>query len=244
MNKRVLARTSFAAAAVAALVLAAPLAASAHVKVDPNQASVGSYATLTFKVPTESATAGTVKLEVDLPTDTPFGSVSYIPLAGWSTQVVTEKLAKPIKTDDGTVTEAPVKVIWTADKGVQIAPGQFQEFVISAGAVPDTGSILLPAHQTYSDGSVVNWDQKTPASGAEPEHPAPTLYVKDAPPADSGAATVTATPIAAPVSSDTSSSEAVAIWVAVGGLALGAIALVISVVALTRRGRVAPTDGQ
>lgn len=241
-----------ASIAAIALALAAPLAASAHVHVDPDQASVGSYATLTFTVPTESATAATVKLEVDLPTDTPLGSVSYQPLAGWTTQVVTEKLAKPITTDDGTVTQAPVKVVWTAEHGVQIAPGQFQRFVISAGAMPDTGSIVLPTHQFYSDGTVVNWDQKTPASGAEPEHPAPTVYITDAPPAaDGGATGLLANPTAsAPAASAAASpaAAATAIGLGIGGLLVGAIALVVSVLALTRRPRPAsapatPTDG-
>lgn len=231
-----------AALAAIALALAAPLAASAHVHVDPDQAAVGSYARLTFTVPTESASAGTVKLEVDLPTDTPLGSVSYQPLAGWSTQVVTEKLAKPIKTDDGTVTEAPVTVVWTAEQGVQIAPGQFQQFVISAGAMPDTGSIVLPTHQYYSDGTVIDWDEKTPASGAEPEHPAPTVYITDAPPAgDAGAtpgllATPTAVAPAAPAAASPAAA-ATAIGLGIGGLVLGAIALVVSVLALSRRPR-------
>ncbi|MFE4468022.1 YcnI family protein [Leifsonia sp. NPDC056824] len=227
-----------ASIAAIALALASPLAASAHVTVGPNQASPGSYPTLTFNVPTESASAGTVKLEVDLPTSTPLGSVVYQPIAGWSTKVVTEKLATPIKTDDGTVTEAPVKVIWTAASGVQVAPGQFQRFVISAGAVPDTGSIVLPVHQYYSDGTVVNWDQKTPASGAEPEHPAPTVYINDAPPAD-GASNVLATTGATAPSSAAASpgAAAVAIGLGIGGLALGAIALVVAVFAATRRPR-------
>ncbi|WP_295118499.1 YcnI family protein [uncultured Leifsonia sp.] len=245
-RSRLRARTAVVAGAASlaamALALAAPLAASAHVHVDPDQAAVGSYATLTFKVPTESATAGTVKLEVDLPTDTPLGSVSYQPLAGWSTQVVTETLAKPIKTDDGTVTQAPVKVVWTAEQGVQIAPGQFQQFVISAGAMPDTGSIVLPTHQYYSDGTVVNWDEKTPASGAEPEHPAPTVYITDAPPPADGAATpgLLATPTAVAPAAPAAASPAAAataIGLGIAGLVLGAVALVVSVLALTRRSR-------
>ncbi|CAM5415080.1 YcnI family copper-binding membrane protein [Leifsonia shinshuensis] len=237
---RTLGLAGAASVAAIALALASPLAASAHVTVGPNQAASGSYATLTFKVPTESATAGTVKLEVDLPTDTPLGSVSYQPIAGWSTQVVTEKLATPIKTDDGTVTEAPIKVIWTAASGVQVAPGQFQQFVISAGAMPDTGRIVLPTHQYYSDGTVVNWDEKTPASGAEPEHPAPTVYINDAPPAASGSSGVLATSGAAPSPASAAASPgaaAVAIGLGIGGLALGAIALVVAVFAATRRPR-------
>lgn len=226
--------TTIAAVAAVGLALAAPLAASAHVRVDPDSAAVGSYATLTFKVPTESATAGTVKLVIDLPTDTPFGSVSYQPVPGWTTVVTTERLPKPITTDDGTVTEAPTRVTWTADAGVQIAPGQFQEFVISAGAVPETGSILLPAHQYYSDGTVVDWDQKTTASAAEPEHPAPTVYVTALPPAAAGTGVAPSVAETSPTRAS-DAGEAVALWLAVGALALGGIAVVVAVFAATRR---------
>jgi uncharacterized protein YcnI len=231
---------SVAATTTALLLFAAPLAASAHVHVTPDSATPGSYATLTFKVPTESATAGTVKLVVDLPTDTPFTSVSYQPIPGWSASVDTEKLATPVKTDDGTITEAPIRITWTADTGTEVAPGQFQEFTISAGAVPDTGSIVLPTHQYYSDGSVVDWADPTPASGAEPEHPAPTLYVNTPAPSDEeGAKTtqlVTSTPAPAPATG--APATAVAIGLGIGGLALGAIALVVAVLALVRRGKV------
>jgi uncharacterized protein YcnI len=247
LRLRPLAVAGAASAAAIALALAAPLAASAHVHVDPDQAAAGSYATLTFTIPTETATAGTVKLEVDLPTATPLGSVSYRPLTGWTTQVVTEKLATPIKTDDGTVTEAPVKVIWTAGPGVWIDPGQFQQFVISAGPMPRTGSIVLPTHQYYSDGTVVDWNQKTPASGVEPEHPAPTVYIDDAPPAGAGtdgagvpsvAATPgAATPGAAAALAAAPGAVAVSIGLGIGGLALGAVALVVAVFAATRRPR-------
>lgn len=232
---------SIAAAATALVLASAPLAASAHVRVTPDQAQPGGYATLTFRVPTESATAGTVKLVVDLPTTTPFSSVSYQPLAGWTTTVDTEKLAKPVKTDDGTITEAPVRVTWTAQNGVEIAPGQFQQFTISAGAVPDTGKILMPAHQTYSDGTVVDWSEETPASGKEPEHPAPVLYVNDPVPAADGATPLVATSTPAPAASaDDGGATAVAIGLGIGGLALGAVALVVAVFAATRRPKAEP----
>ena len=229
---------SIAVASTAFLLLGAPLAASAHVRVDPDQATPGSYTTLTFRVPTESATAGTVKLVVDLPTKTPFTSVSYLPLAGWTTTVDTEKLAQPVKTDDGTITEAPTRVTWTAASGVRIAPGQFQQFTVSAGAVPDTGSVLLPAHQYYSDGTVVNWDQPTPASGKEPEHPAPTLYITDPAPATGSATPLVATAAPHPTAANAGATATViSLALGVGGLVLGAIALVVAVFALTRMGR-------
>jgi Uncharacterized protein conserved in bacteria len=234
MLKRTIARAAATLVAAAALALAAPLAASAHVHVDPDQAAAGSESVLlTFRVPTESANAGTVRLEVDFPTDHPFTSITYQPMSGWSVAVTTTKLPKPVTIGGTTVTEAPTKVVWTADKGVSVAPGQFQQFVVSAGPVPNTGRVMLPAHQTYSDGTVVNWDQPTPASGVEPEHPAPTLYIDDAPPSSDAPASVTAT--TAP--STTNGLATASVVLGVAGLALGAIALVIAVLALARRPR-------
>lgn len=242
----VVARSAAALGAAALLALTAPLAASAHVRVTPGQAEAGSYATLTFKVPNESATAGTVGLVVDLPTDTPFTSVSYEPTPGWTTEVTTSTLPEPVELDGATITEAPTQVTWTAQGDTQIAPGQFQQFVISAGAVPDTGSIALPTHQRYSDGTVVDWADATPASGEEPEHPAPTLYVNDAPPTDGHAGhssddEATTAGVAASDDSGTGSGDPavgpLAVGLGIGGLALGALALVVSVVALTRRPR-------
>lgn len=252
MQKKTIARAITTATLALALSAAAPLAASAHVPVSPNQAAAGSTSLLTFKVPTESATASTVKLEIDLPTDTPFGSITYQPVAGWTADVVTSTLATPVKTDDGTITEAPTKITFTADANSAIAPGQFQQFVISAGPVPDTGSVMFLVHQTYSDGTVVDWVDPTPASGVEPEHPAPTLYINDAPPTDAAAgatATVSATPAAGSGSADSStttssapsSADVVALSVGIAGLAVAAIALVVAVLAVTRTRRPATT---
>jgi uncharacterized protein YcnI len=229
--RRRAARPLAVGAAALALTLAVPLAAQAHVRVDPGQATAGSYAVLTFRVPTESATASTTKVVVDLPADHPFSSVSYQPVPGWTTKVVTTTLDTPVETKAGaTITEAPTQVIWTAESGHAVAPGQFQQFTVSAGPVPDdVTSVELPAHQTYSDGSVVDWDEATPASGEEPEHPAPVLQVV---PAD-------APGDASPEASDDSdgSSSGVAVGLGVGGLVLGAAGLGAGVVALRRTRR-------
>ena len=143
------------------LAVAAPLSASAHVTVSPNTAEAGSYALITVKVPNESATAVTKRVEVDLPTDTPFSSVSYVPVAGWNVELVREQLAQPVRVGQRDLTEAVTKVIWTAAAGSEVADGQLQLFPLSVGPVPDTGTIVLPAVQTYSDGTVVDlgWDR-------------------------------------------------------------------------------------
>ena len=68
-------KTAAAATMTAALLAAGAAAASAHVHVDSDDPAAGGYSHLTFNVPNESATAKTSKLEVTLPTDTPFTSV-------------------------------------------------------------------------------------------------------------------------------------------------------------------------
>lgn len=162
------------AVAVTVVALAGP--AMAHVTVNPDEAEQGGYAKLTFRVPNESDTAGTIKLRVTFPADTPVPSMRTKPLPGWKAVVVKKKLDKPVKGKDFDITEAVSTITWTADKGVRIAPGEFQEFEISGGPLPDsTESLALPAAQTYDDGKVVDWNQPSEEGKEEPEHPAPTL---------------------------------------------------------------------
>jgi uncharacterized protein YcnI len=70
-------RISAALGAGTLLAIAAPLAASAHVTINPDAAEAGSYAVVTVKVPNESDTATTTKVQLSLPEDTPFTSVRH-----------------------------------------------------------------------------------------------------------------------------------------------------------------------
>ncbi|TXN31401.1 YcnI family protein [Lacisediminihabitans profunda] len=239
MKKRTILSRSVLTSAVAVgagaiFAIAAPLAANAHVSVTPYTAEPGSYALITFKIPNESATASTDTVEVDLPTATPFASVSYVPVAGWDVELVTETLPKPVKVDGGEVTKAVTKVVWTAQAGNAIEDGQLQLLSLSVGPVPDTGRILLPATQTYSDGTVVKWSEK----GADAEKPAPVLYVTDTPVASHDAdAEVTAATTAEHGGAGTTAaaSDPIARGLGVSGLVVGAVGIVLAVVFSRRR---------
>lgn len=230
-------RTLSGIAAGAVLAVAAPLAASAHVTVTPDQVESGGWSYLTFRAPTESETASTTKLEFHLPEDTPFSHVSYQPVAGWSATIDDEQLPKPVEVLGNTISEAPVTVTYTAD-GAGIEPGQVQMFTLSVGPIAETGHIVIPVTQTYSDGSVVEW-QATPEEVAADDtlEPAPVLWVNDAPPADdhhaSGAAagdhdtaaSETETAAATDSSGVTLGLSIAALVIAAGGALLGALAL-------------------
>ena len=167
------------AAALPVLLLAG--SASAHVTVSADDATQGGYAKVTFRVPNETDDTTTTKVQVFFPQSQPLASVSIQPLPGWSYRVKTTKLAKPISSDDGQVTEAVSEVDWTADsKASAIKPGEFEEFDVSAGPLPKAPTMVFKALQTYSDGTVVRWIDPTTPGAPEPEHPAPTLALSAA----------------------------------------------------------------
>ena len=186
--RRRLRRVAPALTLAAVLVVITAQSAAAHVRVHADSTEAGSFSQLTFRVPNESDTAGTVTVEVTLPRDTPLLYVSTKPLPGWTATVTEQPLPAPVTVEGTTLTKAPRTVTWQAQPGTRIDPGQYQDFDISAGPLPAAGTVALPAVQTYSDGTVVRWDQPTPAGGAEPEHPAPELVVTAAAATGTGAA--------------------------------------------------------
>jgi uncharacterized protein YcnI len=207
-------------AAIAGLLTLGIGAASAHVSVSSPDASQGGYGKIVFRVPNESDTASTVRLRIQLPTGTPFASVSTEPVPGWTATLTRTALDPPLKDDDGNeITEAVSVVEFAADPGNSgIGPGQFQEFSLSVGPFPDAGSLSFSTVQTYSDGTETAWIDPTVAGQPEPEHPAPTLTLASS--SSSAASDGGSSSSAGSSSSDDGSSTT------------GTVALVLSIVAL------------
>ena len=160
------------------LLVALSAPAFAHVTVTaPGATSGGGDQEITFRVPVEEASADTTDVTVQLPTATPIASVDVLPIPGWTHTEVTSKLATPIVTDDGDITEAVTQITWKATNG-GLKPGEYGEFTIIAGQLPKAKTLTFKAIQTYSDGSVVRWiETPAPGSTSEPEHPAPVLQL-------------------------------------------------------------------
>jgi periplasmic copper chaperone A len=181
-------------AVVVALGVAGP--AFAHVTVNPNSATQGGYGRVAFRVPNESDTASTVKLEVNLPEDAPVASVSTMPVPGWTVAVQRRTLATPLTVHGSQVTDVVAKLTFTAAAGGGVKPGEFQEFPVSMGPLPEKDQMVFKVLQTYSDGEISRWIDEPVEGGEEPERPAPMLTLVDPPeegedaaaPADDGAA--------------------------------------------------------
>lgn len=144
------------------LVAAAHLpAAWAHVHASSDSAVRGATAIVTFQVPNESNTGAlTTALSVTLP-DVASARTETMP--GWTAKVDRDAAS-------GTVHS----VTWTAVPGGGIGVDQFALFRVSV-KLPDAETVTFPATQTYSDGTVVKWDQPPQPGGGEPEFPVPTL---------------------------------------------------------------------
>jgi uncharacterized protein YcnI len=222
IKERTMNRRHYLAAATVVTALALPAVADAHVTLQPNQAPAGGFARLDVRVPNERDNASTTKVELQLPDG--FAEASYEPVPGWTVNVKKAKLAQPIKTDDGTVTEGVKQVTWTSKEG--IPPGAFQDFGLSVQVPGQAGDTLtFKALQTYSNGEVMRW------IGPEgSDNPAPTVSVTaaaDEHAAASSAPAASSTPAPAE-SSDSGSSDTLAIIalvVGVLGLAAGTAAL-------------------
>lgn len=206
-------RVAMATAALGALTVLTAAPAWAHVHVEVDHAQPGAKATLTFEVPNESEKgAATTELTVALPNLT---SVSTQQMPGWT-----------VRLDRDTASGTVKSVTWTAAPSAGIAPDQFALFRVAV-LLPKADSVSFPAAQTYSDGTVVKWDESTPPGGAEPEHPSPTLALTGQAADDEDGASMAATPepsnaASAPAPDDT------ARWLAGAGIALAVVALALT----------------
>ncbi|MCZ0987817.1 YcnI family protein [Streptomyces diastatochromogenes] len=241
------------AAAVTALAAAGVLAgagiASAHVTVHPESYAKGATdGVLTFRVPNEEDGASTTKVQVFLPTDHPVLGVLVSPQDGWTAKVTDTKLKTPVKTDDGTITDAVSEITWTGGK---IDPGHYEDFNVAFGQLPDdTDQLTFKTLQTYSDGKTVRWIEEAQQGGDEPENPAPVLKLtaKGAESEGGGASTASS---AAPNSSDNSgsskstasSSDSTARGLGAAGLIVGVLGLAAAAFAVVR-GRSAGSRGE
>ena len=208
-------RTSLHAAATAtaalALVLAAPLAASAHVTATPSSTSAGSYSVITFANGHGCNGSPTTKLTVNLPSN--ITSVTPTVSPNWTIEKV--------KTGD-----AVTQVVYTAVKPLPDGYRDTVSFQVKLPADAAGQTLSFPVLQTCAVGET-NWSEPLKADGTEPEHPAPTVAVTAA------AAQADAHAHDAATNTADANADIPARVMAVGGLLVGVVGIVIAVV--TRR---------
>jgi uncharacterized protein YcnI len=143
-------------AAAAALVL--PAAAFAHAHVSPPVVLKGESQVYTLAVPTEKEGLATTQVEFTPPEG--FSIDSFLPAQGWKRTVQ----------QSGSGENAVItKVVWSGGK---VPTGEDAAFSF-LGRAADAKTYTFGVRQTYSDGSVVDWN------GAESsDTPSPTIESK------------------------------------------------------------------
>ena len=155
---------------LAVAALAMPAVALAHAVVYPRSSTPGAYEKYVLRVPNESDTSTTTRVEIRFPPEVRV--VSFGDVAGWKLEVQTDTARR--------ITGAT----WTG----ALPPERFVEFPFVAVNPRTDARIVWPVYQTYSDGERVGWTGPeggdTPASvtvigaasGAGPAGPRWTLY--------------------------------------------------------------------
>jgi uncharacterized protein YcnI len=220
-------------------------AASAHVTVQPSTAEQGGRGRFVFRVPNESETASTIKLEVQTPKDaaTATSGIRVQPKDGWDVAIDKAPLDPPIKGESGDITQYVSKITWTAQPGHSIGKDQFDEFSFTTGVLPkDMGQIAFKAVQTYdgplADGtSEARWVEERKEGQPDPKRPEP--LVKLTPPTTTSGASATpasaaggesaANSAAGTAADDAKNAANSARTLGILGLILGLVALVVAV---------------
>jgi uncharacterized protein YcnI len=216
-----------------ALLVVCARPASAHITVHADNATAGAAdVQVQFRTPNERGNATTTKLQVFLPQASPLVGVLVAPMQGWRSLVRVTKLAKPVHTDDGPVTEVASEITWS---GGHIPVGGYLDFAITVGQLPDkAGDLVFKALQTYTDGTVVRWIETAAPGAPEPDHPAPVLHLA------ASTSTTDPTSAASPgavvtVANSVDTSDGLGRALAIAALAVAVVALLTSLALLRRR---------
>ncbi|MFN8015845.1 MAG: YcnI family protein [Acidimicrobiia bacterium] len=159
-----------------AVMLAIPLAAFAHVHVEPGAAVEGTTQTFKITVPNEDSKQKTNKIEISIPQEDGqlLTTVEPTDANGWTSTLEKKELTKPVTVNGKTINEVVTKVTF---EGGTLQGKEEGEFSIKLGPMPSSvGKLMLKTIQTYDGGKVSSWIQEQVGS-EEPESPVPTIEV-------------------------------------------------------------------
>lgn len=208
----------------ALLVLAAPLAASAHVTVTPSGTAAGGSSVLTFAFGHGCEGSPTTALTFDIPES--ISAVSPTLHPNWTIEKITEG-------------DRIAQIVYTATTPVEDG---FRDTIELSVRLPEDAAgetLAFPVLQTCAEGET-NWNELAEEGAAEPENPAPTILVTEATGDAHGHGAARDDPgaaehaehdesaEAADAASTTGSEDVIARVLGIGGLVVGVVGIVLA----------------
>jgi len=151
--------------------LALAPAASARVTIVPGSVKGGETQSFAVRLSNERTGVSTTRLELTFPSDIQIPQAKVSKVKGWTATVVTRPLDPPVTVAGEEFDEAVESIVL---EGGEVAPKQFEQFIVTAGPLPQTGRLVFAATQGYSDGGEDRWSNPT-ASGKEAAAPTITI---------------------------------------------------------------------
>lgn len=169
-------KTKLAALGAAALLIAAPVSALAHVTLETQQAAAGSTYKAVLRVPHGCAGAATLKVRVQIPEG--FIAVKPMPKAGWTLDISKGKYSQSYDLWGDKVTEGVKELSWSGN-----LPDDYYDEFTFRGTLTNTfaegTTVYFPVVQECEGGKVERWIE-IPADGKtsdDYESPAPGLKI-------------------------------------------------------------------
>ncbi|SFF35476.1 YcnI family copper-binding membrane protein [Curtobacterium sp. YR515] len=237
MSKRLAVVGTATLGVTAAIVLGTAGVASAHVSATATSTAANSYTTATFSVPHGCDGSPTTKIEFQVPDSVIEVTPTVNP--NWTITKATAPYTSPsASADDESAEDAGERVTSVTYTAKTPLPADERDTFALSFSLPDgkPGDLVeFPVLQTCEKGSV-EWNQEQKAGEAEPEHPAPSITLTAAEATDDDGDPVAATPTAAAAAESTPADpDLVGRFLGLGGLVLGAAALVVAVAGTRRR---------
>ncbi|WP_022904036.1 YcnI family protein [Curtobacterium sp. B8] len=236
MPKRVAVLGAATLGVTAAIVLGSAAAASAHVEATATSTAADSYTTATFSVPHGCDGSPTTKLTFHVPESIIEVTPTVNP--NWTITKTTEPYTSAsASADDESAEDAGQRVSAVTYTAKTPLPADERDTFSLSFSLPDGKAgdrVEFPVTQTCEKGSV-EWDQQQQDGKAEPEHPAPSVVLTAAVATEPDGDPIETTPTASAASGTSSDPDLVGRFLGLGGLVLGAAALVVAVASTRRR---------
>lgn len=133
-----------------AVMLTQAATASAQVSIVPGSVKGGTTETFAFRLANQRAGTDSNRLEIIFPAGPPIAFAEVQPARGWTAKINPRPLDPPVRSGDRTISQVVGSIVL---EGGKVGPGQFEQFLVTLGPLPEQGDLVLETIQGYTNGA-------------------------------------------------------------------------------------------